>query len=68
MDYLRHELEPEEENRLESHLKHCPSCINFMRTYEYVPNLSRDLLQKQMPETVKQSLMQFLRHETGHAH
>lgn len=63
LDYIRRELEPSVEQRLERHLAHCPSCINFIRTYEYVPNVSREVLTRQMPESVKSSLRQFLQRE-----
>lgn len=63
LEYIRRELEPEIEARLEKHLTHCPSCINFIRTYEYVPNVSREVINRQMPESVKSSLRQFLQRE-----
>lgn len=63
LEYIRQELPEEQANRLEKHLSRCPSCINFIRTYEYVPNVSREVLRRSMPSSVKESLMKFLHAE-----
>jgi anti-sigma factor RsiW len=62
-DYIQHELDPERTRRLDRHLERCPSCINFIRTYEYVPNLTRELLHREMPASLKESLREYLRQE-----
>jgi anti-sigma factor RsiW len=63
LEYLRKELAPEDSRRLDQHLERCPSCINFIRTYEAVPNVTRELLQERMPEAMKSSLMEYLRQQ-----
>lgn len=67
LEYIRDELPVAEKAALDSHLSHCPSCINFMKTYEFVPNLTKSALSRQMPESVKSSLLQFLSRETRRA-
>lgn len=66
LEYIRQELPEEQSNRLERHLSRCPSCINFIRTYEAVPSVSKEALRKVMPASVKDSLMKFLHAELKH--
>jgi len=60
-DYLQRELDPEVSRRLDQHLERCPSCINFLRTYECVPSLTREMLSERMPDSLRRSLHDFLR-------
>jgi anti-sigma factor RsiW len=42
LDYLAHELEPEEEASFERHLAICPSCVAYLETYQEAVRMSRE--------------------------
>lgn len=41
LEYLDHELEPEEERNFERHLAICPSCVAYLATYRESIRLAR---------------------------
>lgn len=41
LEYLAHELEPEEEQNFERHLAVCPSCVAYLETYRDAVRLGR---------------------------
>lgn len=50
IDYLDDELLPEQRVAFESHLKTCPDCVDYLRTYTKSVELGKSLLKQ--PEDV----------------
>lgn len=65
MDYLDDTLPAEESERLEEHLRACPPCVDFLRTYRATPDLCRRALEKEMPVELSEKLTEFLRQKIG---
>lgn len=63
LEYISEEMGTVRKSRLEQHLIRCPSCLNFLRTYQAVPIVTREVLHAEMPSLVKETLRDFLRQE-----
>jgi anti-sigma factor RsiW len=61
MDYLSGSLPAEERTSFEGHLGHCPDCVKFFETYKKTPEMSREALSIDMPESVRSEVRSFLR-------
>lgn len=61
VDYLDGELDPAMAGQLETHLKQCPECVEFIDTYCQTSTICRQALSVDMPAPHKASLFQFLR-------
>lgn len=61
LDYLEGGLPEEEQLRFRRHLARCPDCVTFFETYQKTPQVSREALDTQMPESVRNSVRSFLR-------
>jgi anti-sigma factor (TIGR02949 family) len=60
-DFLDGEMGPEERAHLQEHLRGCPPCVDFLKTYAATPKLCRFALDKKMPEEMAGRLVSFLR-------
>lgn len=61
VDYLDGELSDDQEEALESHFEHCEPCMRFLETYRSTGPICKKALEKEMPEKMKDSLLDFLR-------
>ncbi len=59
-DYVDGELAPEVRGTLLKHLKECPPCERFLRTFEKTRSLCRESLMEEMPEELRKRLRAFL--------
>lgn len=60
-DYLDGTLRPEISRALERHLEDCPSCLNFIKTYQATTAWVRALTYEEMPDELKARLAGFLK-------
>ena len=65
LDYLEGGLPEEEQLTFRRHLARCPDCVTFFETYQKTPQISRDALDTQMPDSVRESVRSFLRLRRG---
>jgi len=63
--YLTDKLSPKTKKEFQRHLKICPDCVNFLRTYKKTVDLSRGLDVTRMPARVRDNILNFLRKRTG---
>jgi anti-sigma factor RsiW len=61
LDYVEGALPDDEQVRFRRHLSQCPDCVTFFETYRKTPEVSRDALKAQMPESVRDSVRSYLR-------
>ena len=61
LDYVEGSLPDDEELRFQRHLSVCPDCVRFFETYRRTPEVSREALKAQMPESVRESVRSYLR-------
>jgi len=60
-DFVEGNLPRDEADRFQAHLARCPGCVTFFSTYKKTPELTREALSTQLPETVRASIRTFLR-------
>lgn len=60
-DFIEGDLPNEEQAAFRRHLGHCHACVNFFETYRRTPEISREVLKTQIPPSVKESVLAFLR-------
>ena len=61
LDYIEGALSQEERARFKAHLGRCHDCLIFFETYQKTPEISRDAMATQIPESVRESVRSFLR-------
>jgi hypothetical protein len=61
LDYVEGVLPDEEQQRFRRHLSLCPDCVRFFETYRRTPEVSREALKAEMPESVRESVRSYLR-------
>jgi anti-sigma factor RsiW len=61
LDYVEGVLPDDEQQRFRRHLSLCPDCVRFFETYRRTPEVSREALKAQMPESVRESVRSYLR-------
>lgn len=57
--YLAGELDPETVSAFEEHLKDCPDCVAFLRTYQSTMDAVRSLRCEEMPFETAQRVRRF---------
>lgn len=64
MDYLAGEISPEERNIFEEHLKICPPCVAYLKTYQDTIKLEKSVLSEphepifeEIPEDLVKAIM-----------
>ena len=58
MSYLDNELPPDQRAEFDRHMAVCPSCVNYLRTYEKSVLLAKACASEPVPEEVPDSLVQ----------
>ena len=66
LDYVEGALPDDEQEHFRRHLSLCPDCVTFFETYRKTPEVSREAmspetLKAQMPESVRESVRNYLR-------
>jgi len=60
-NYLADRLTPGLKREFERHLRLCPDCVNFLRTYKKTVALSAALQPSALPPRVRDNVLEFLR-------
>lgn len=65
MDYMENSLDPRTQDRLDEHLKSCPPCIHFLKSYRKCSELAGQLRDQrvQIPLELENRLKGFLKEE-----
>ena len=58
MGYLDGELPPEQKAAFDRHMSGCPSCVDYLKTYEKTVRLAKTCASNSVPEEVPESLVQ----------
>jgi anti-sigma factor RsiW len=58
MGYLENELAREERAEFDRHLEACPSCVNYLKTYEKTVLLTKAAANDPVPADVPEALVQ----------
>jgi anti-sigma factor (TIGR02949 family) len=64
VDYLEGDLSDADEDELEEHFQHCSPCMRFLESYKSTGKICKRALERQMPASMKKSLLDFLRDKT----
>jgi len=59
--YLNDELSPRRKRDFQQHLKICPDCVNFLKTYKKTIQATGTLYADDMPSKVRDNIWQFIR-------
>ena len=59
--YLNDELSPRRKRDFQQHLKICPDCVNFLRTYKKTIQATGTLYPDEIPSKVRDNIWQFIR-------
>jgi anti-sigma factor RsiW len=71
MHYLDGELEPEQRQAFEEHLRTCPPCVDYLETYRLTVRVSRVVAEvreepcEQVPEPLVRAILAVWRGEEG---
>jgi anti-sigma factor RsiW len=68
MGYLENQLPQEERSEFDRHLAVCPSCVNYVKTYERTVLLAKASADDPVPEDVPESLVQAILASQRKAH
>ncbi len=60
-DYIEGTLDAQTTRDLDEHFEMCPPCLEFVRSYRAVPNLTRHALAAEVPSEVAHRLKEVLR-------
>ena len=58
MSYLDHELPQAQRAEFDRHMAACPSCVDYMKTYEQTVMLAKACADDAVPDEVPESLVQ----------
>jgi anti-sigma factor RsiW len=58
MSYLDHELPPEQRAEFDRHMAVCPSCVDYLKTYEKTVLLAKSCGNDPAPDDVPESLIE----------
>ena len=64
LDYLNDTLSPPVRRDFNRHLRICPDCVAFLRTYKKTAALSRSVRVEDLPAKVRRNILDFLRDGT----
>lgn len=59
--YLNDKLSPSVKRDFKRHLRICPDCVSFLRTYKKTMAASQSLRPAEMPPNVRDNILDFLR-------
>ena len=58
MSYLDNELPPAQRAEFDRHMSVCPSCVDYLKTYEQTVLLTKSCADDPVPDDVPESLVQ----------
>lgn len=58
MSYMDGELPVEQKAEFDRHMSNCPSCVDYLKTYEKTVRLAKQCANDSVPEEVPESLVQ----------
>ena len=58
MGYLDNELPPDQRVEFDRHMAACPSCVDYLKTYEQTVRLAKTCAGDPVPDEVPESLVQ----------
>lgn len=61
LDYLTGEINPETASAFEEHLRLCPDCVAFLKTYKKTVQATRSLHYEDIPPEMEKRVRRFLR-------
>lgn len=61
LDYLTGDLDSETASAFEEHLRLCPDCVAFLKTYEKTVHATRSLRYEDIPPEMEKRVRRFLR-------
>lgn len=64
VDYLEGDLSDEDEAELEEHFQYCSPCMRFLESYRSTGKICKEAIEREMPASMKSSLLDFLRDQT----
>ena len=59
--YLNNTLSPAVKRDFKRHLRICPDCVNFLKTYRKTMAASQSLRSAEIPANVRENILDFLR-------
>jgi predicted anti-sigma-YlaC factor YlaD len=59
-NYLNNSLQPQVRRQLEEHLKMCPDCVAFLKTFRKTVSVAHALRAEAMPKNVRRNILAFL--------
>ncbi len=64
-DYAQGNLDPKSAEKLEQHLKDCPPCLDYIKTYRQTINATKNhcCRQSEMPPELRRKLQEFIAKE-----
>jgi anti-sigma factor (TIGR02949 family) len=60
-DYVEGDLAAEESEEMDAHMDECPPCLAFLNTYQMTAELCRSLRPEDLPEDLKEKLLQIMK-------
>ena len=64
LDYLNDTLSPSVRRDFNRHLRICPDCVAFLRTYEKTASVTRSVRIEELPPKVRGNILDFVRART----
>ncbi|MGB7949082.1 MAG: zf-HC2 domain-containing protein [Candidatus Binatia bacterium] len=64
LDYLNDTLSPSVRRDFNRHLRICPDCVAFLRTYKKTASLTRSVRVEDLPDKVRRNILDYLRQGT----
>jgi hypothetical protein len=64
LDYLNDNLMPNVKRDFQQHLRICPDCVHFLKTYKKTVSVTRTVRPEEIPAKVKNNILDFLRKRT----
>jgi len=61
LEYLNDTLSPSVRRDFKRHLRICPDCVAFLRTYKKTAALTRSVRVEELPDKVRRNILDFLR-------
>jgi len=61
LDYVNDRLTADVKREFKQHLRICPDCVSFLKTYKKTVSVTRSLAPDEIPQRVRKNILEFLR-------
>ena len=61
LDYVNERLNADVKREFKQHLRICPDCVSFLKTYKKTVSVTRSLAPDEIPQRVRKNILEFLR-------